>query len=311
VRVGLAVSQYGPFARRDAVIDVARGAEALGFDSLWTGDRILDPVNPRERYPGAADGRMPPEFGTFLDPLTVLTLAAAVTERVRLGTSTLNAPWYAPVLLARTLTTLDVLSEGRLDVGFGVGWSSDEYEAVNVPWGGRGARLEHILDVLERIWATDPVEHRDPYMSIPASHINPKPVQRPRPPIYLGGFSPGVLDRIGRRADGWLASGFPLPLLTEMWKTVTRSAERSGRDPGMLRMIVRINAHITDKPADAERIPHEGTIDQVAEYSLAAADAGVDEVFVDLQQTTSSVDRMLDLAGQFAGALRLHGHDRP
>ncbi|MCW2943871.1 MAG: Hydride transferase 1 [Actinoallomurus sp.] len=311
MRVGLAVSQYGSFARRDAVTEVARGAEDLGFDSLWTGDRILDPVSPRDRYPGSADGRMPPEFRTFLDPLTVLTLAAAVTERVRLGTSTLNAPWYSPVLLARTLTTLDVLSEGRLDVGFGAGWSSDEYEAVNVPWRGRGARLEHVIDVLERIWTTDPVEHRDPYASIPASHIEPKPVQRPRPPIYLGGFSAGALDRIGRRADGWLASGVALPLLTQLWHRVRRAAEGSGRDPGALRMIVRINAMITEKPADAERVPREGTIDQVAEYSLAAADAGADEVFVDLQQTTSSVDRMLDLAGQFAGALRLHGDDRP
>src|SRR5690242_18767496 len=120
MRVGLAVSQYGVFARRDAVIEVARGAEALGFHSLWTGDRILDPVHPREGYPGSRDGRMPPEYRTFLDPLTVLTLAAGVTERVRLGTSTLNAPWYSPVLLARTLTSVDVLSEGRLDVGIGV-----------------------------------------------------------------------------------------------------------------------------------------------------------------------------------------------
>jgi probable F420-dependent oxidoreductase len=300
VRIGLALSQYGPFARRDAVIEVARGAEALGFDSLWTGDRILDPVNPRDRYPGTADGRMPPEYTTFLDPLTVLTVAAAVTERVRLGTSTLNAPWYSPVLLARTLTGLDVLSEGRLDVGLGLGWSSDEYAAAGVPWRGRGARLEEILDVLERIWEGDPVTY-DGVVSIPESRIEPKPVQRPRPPIYLGGYSAAALGRIGRRADGWLAPGVPLPFLTATWDTVRRAAEDAGRDPDALRMIVRMNPHITEEPVDADRLPRAGTVDQLAAY---ARETGADEVFADLQQTTSDPGRMLDLAGRLLTALR-------
>jgi probable F420-dependent oxidoreductase len=297
VRIGLAVGQYGAFARRDAVIETARGAEALGFDSLWTGDRILDPVRPRDRYPGSADGRMPAEYRTFLDPLTVLGLAAAVTERVRLGTCTLNAPWYPPVLLARGLTSVDVLSEGRLDVGLGLGWSSDEYEAAGVPWRGRGARLEEIIDVLERIWTSDPVEHQGTFVTIPASHIEPKPVQRPRPPILLGGYAPAALDRVGRRADGWLAPGLPVVFLTEMWSSVRRSAEAAGRDPGTLRMIVRINPRITEEPGHAPRV---GTIGQIAEYAHEAAGIGVDEVLVDLQQTTSDLGELLDLAGRLA-----------
>jgi probable F420-dependent oxidoreductase len=304
VRVGLALSQYGAYARRDAVIDVARGAEALGFDSLWAGDRILDPVSPRDRYPGSADGRMPPEYTTFLDPLSVLTVAAAVTGRVRLGTSTLNAPWYSPVLLARTLTSIDVLSDGRLDVGLGMGWSSDEYAAAGVPFSGRAARLEEILDVLERVWAGDPVEHAGRLFTVPASRIEPKPVQRPRPPIYLGGYSPGALDRIGRRADGWVAPGVPLPLLTALWDTVRRAAEGAGRDPDGLRMIVRMNSTITDEPADEDRLPRAGTIGQLAGYARAAAEAGAGEVFVDLQQSTSETGRMLDLAERFRDALR-------
>jgi probable F420-dependent oxidoreductase len=305
VRTGLAVCQYGAFARRDAVVEVARRAEALGFDSLWTGDRLLDPVSPRSRYPGTTSGRLPAEMRTFLDPLAVLTAAATVTGRVRLGTSTLNAPWYAPVLLARTLTTLDVLSDGRLDVGLGLGWSRDEYEAVNVPYRGRGERLERVIDVLERIWADDPVEYHDAYASIPPSHIEPKPVQRPRPPIYLGGYAPGALERVGRRADGWLAVGLPLPVLSAMWDTVRRSAERAGRDPGALRLILRMNPKITGRPVDADRLPHQGTVGQLAEYALAAVEAGADEVFVDLHQTTSSVGRMLELAERFADALSL------
>jgi probable F420-dependent oxidoreductase len=300
VRVGLALSQYGAFARREAVIEVARAAETLGFDGLWTGDRVLDPVHPRDRYPGTDDGRMPPEYTTFLDPLTVLTAAAAVTERLRLGTSTLNAPWYSPVLLARTLTSLDVLSEGRLDVGLGLGWSSDEYAAAGVPWTGRGARLEETLDMLERIWADDPVSYESGSFSVPTSRIEPKPVQRPHPPIYLGGYSAAALDRVGRRADGWLAPGVPGPLLTPLWDTVRRAAESAGRDPETIRMILRINPKITERPADADLVPRAGTVEQIAEY---ARGTGAYEVFADFQQTTSEVKRMLDLAEGFREAM--------
>ena len=304
MRVGLALSQYGAFANRDAVIEVARAAEALGFHSLWTGDRILDPVRPRDRYPGSADGRMPPAYTTFLDPLTVLTVAAGVTSRVRLGTSTLNAPWYSPVLLARTLTSIDVLSSGRLDVGFGLGWSSDEYAAAGVPWSGRGLRLEEILDVLERIWGEDPVAYEGPLFAVPESRVQPKPVQRPRPPIYLGGYSETALDRVGRRADGWVAAGAPLPRLASRWDTVRRAAEKAGRDPGALRMIVRMNPVITEEPGDPDGLPRTGTIDQLAGYARAVAEAGAAEVFVDLQQTTSEAGALLDLSERFLAAVQ-------
>lgn len=304
MRVGLALSQYGTFARRDAVIEVARAAEELGFDSLWTGDRILDPLNPRDRYPGSADGRMPAAFATFLDPLTVLTAAAAVTSRVRLGTSTLNAPWYSPVLLARTLTSLDVLSEGRLDVGFGLGWSSDEYAAAGVPWKSRAARLEEILDVLEGVWAADPVAYEGRFFAVPASRIQPKPVQRPHPPIYLGGGAPAALERIGRRADGWVAPGVPVQYLTLMWRTVRESAEKAGRDPSPIRMSVRMNVAVTDSPTSEDRLPLAGTIEQLAGYARAVAEVGAAEVFIDLQQSISEPGPMLEVAGRFREALR-------
>ena len=147
MRIGLNLPHYGALTSPEAVTEVSRAAETLGYDSLWTGDRLLSPLVPRDRYPGG-DGTMPAEMTTYLDPLTALAFAAAGTERIRLGTSTLNAPWYPPVLLARTLTTIDVLSRGRLEVGLGLGWSRDEYTATGVPWRGRGARLEEIIDVL-------------------------------------------------------------------------------------------------------------------------------------------------------------------
>ncbi|GAA3067421.1 TIGR03619 family F420-dependent LLM class oxidoreductase [Streptosporangium carneum] len=302
VRLGLAVPQYGRFADARALVTVAGQAESRGFDSLWVGDRLLTPLAPKERYPGG-DGTIPPAHRTFLDPFAVLSTAAAVTSRIRLGTSTLNANWYPPVLLARSLATIDQLSSGRLEVGLGLGWSSDEYAAAGVPWEGRGARFEATLDTLEAIWRDDPVSVADPRWNIAPSHILPKPAQLPRPPLHLGGFSPAALSRIGRRADGWLAAAMPVGILTDMWDTVKQTAERHGRDPRQVRVIVRFNPLVADSPSEA--VPGSGTVEQIAEHMRAVADTGVHEIFLDLQHTARDPEHLLDLAERLREASAL------
>src|ERR671919_59282 len=142
MRVGFALPQVGLVVGPEALLSVAKRAEDLGFDSLWVLDRLLWPINPREPYAG---GPLPVKYKSVLDPLETLTFAAAHTRRVALGTSVLNLPWYNPVLLARRLTTLDVLSAGRLRVGFGIGWSPDEYEAAGVAWEERGKRADELI----------------------------------------------------------------------------------------------------------------------------------------------------------------------
>ncbi|MQT05542.1 LLM class flavin-dependent oxidoreductase, partial [Streptomyces jumonjinensis] len=132
MHIGMALPQYGTHARPELIAGFARDAEDAGFDALWVGDRALTPVAPSDVYPGySPENPYPPGFTTFLDPVTVLTVAATATERVRLGTSTLTAPWYPPLLLARSLASLDRISGGRLVAGLGIGWMRDEYTAVN------------------------------------------------------------------------------------------------------------------------------------------------------------------------------------
>jgi probable F420-dependent oxidoreductase len=303
VHLGLALAQYGAFTNLRSVQRVAREAESLGFDSLWVGDRLLVPLEPSDRYPGG-DGIIPQAHRTFLDPFAVLAVAASVTERVRLGSSTLNAAWYSPALLARSLTTIDQLSGGRLCVGLGLGWSSDEYAAVGVPWPGRGARLDACLDALETIWADDPVSHSADAWTIVASHIHPKPAQRPRPPLYLAGYAPAALERVGRRADGWLPTGMPVPTLTRLWSTVRRAAEAAGRDPGALRMIQRLNPMVTDTPGSADLAHRTGTVEQIAQYAADAARAGFHEIILDLQHTAHDDDQLMALAARFLATLR-------
>jgi probable F420-dependent oxidoreductase len=303
VQIGLALAQYGAFTNLRSIQRVAREAEALGFDSLWVGDRLLVPLEPSDRYPGG-DGTIPQAHRTFLDPFAVLTVAAALTERVRLGSSTLNAPWYPPALLARSLTTIDRLSGGRLCVGLGLGWSSDEYAAVGASWHGRGARLDACLDALETIWADDPVSHAADDWTIVPSHIHPKPVQQPRPPLYLAGFAPTALERIGRRADGWLATGMPVAALTGFWDTIRRAAQGAGRDPGSLRIIQRLNPIVTDTAGPADLAHRTGTVDQISAYAESAARAGVHEIILDLQHTARDDDHLMALATRFLTALR-------
>ncbi len=142
MRIGLAIPQVGSLADADTVRTVASAAEQAGYSSLWAMDRILAPLDPRTPYPATPDGVLPSEQATCLDPIGVLTLAAAVTDEIRIGTSVLVGPFYPPVLLARSLATLDQISGGRLTAGLGLGWSRDEYDAVGVPQRdlGSGAR---------------------------------------------------------------------------------------------------------------------------------------------------------------------------
>ncbi|MEV0618134.1 TIGR03619 family F420-dependent LLM class oxidoreductase [Nonomuraea sp. NPDC050404] len=296
MRIGLAVPQYGRFAALSSVLRVAREAEPMGLHSLWASDRLLTPLAPKDPYPGG-DGHMPEAYRVYLDPFAVLSVAASVTSTVRLGTSVLNACWYPPVVLARSLTTIDRLSGGRLDAGLGLGWSSDEYAAVGVPWRDRGKRYDATLDALEAIWGADPVSFEHELWTITPSNIQPKPARRP--PLYLGGFTEAALRRVGRRGDGWLAAPVPLPVLTSMWQVVRRAAEEAGRDPGGLRMIVRANPMITEHGTP----PGSGSVADYCAYLADAAEAGAQEFILDFQQTATDDQHLLDLAAAFTSDL--------
>ncbi|MFE4996888.1 TIGR03619 family F420-dependent LLM class oxidoreductase [Streptomyces mirabilis] len=301
MRIGFAVPQFGPFADPDRTATMCAALETLGCHSLWAADRLLAPIIPPDGY--VSGKPMPLRYGTHLDPLLALTVAATVTERVRLGSSTLNALWQPPLLLARSLTTLDLISHGRLDVGLGLGWMREEYAAAGVPWQGRGARLEETLDVLDAVWQSDPVVHAGLLWRIPESTILPKPRQRPRPPVLLGGFTPPALERVGRRADGWLGASMPLPYFQGLWAVAAEAAERAGRDPAGLRRVFRVNAEITASGADAAEAFQRGTVRQICDHLRLMCTADNDEVLVDLQLTTDSPQRFLELAAAFLAEL--------
>ena len=279
MRFGFALPQIGSLVGPEALVTVAKRAEDLGFDSLWVLDRILWPVDPRAPYP-IGDGSLPLQYKHVLDPVETLTFAAAYTSRIALATGVLNLPWYNPVLLARRLTTLDVLSRGRLRVGFGIGWSPDEYEAAGAPWQDRGKRADESIEVLKKIWTTDPVEFQGKHYRIAKSFIGPKPVQKPHPPIYLAAFTPSAMKRVAAEAHAWLPVGIPLTGIGAMFEAIKNMAKEAGRDPSALELIVTAGVEIHKRPIEKERIEFTGSVEQIGEDFATARKVGAAEIAI-------------------------------
>ena len=283
---------------------VAKRAEDLGFDSLWVLDRILWPINPRAPYP-IGDGSLPVQYKNVLDPVETLTFAAAHTSRIALATGVLNLPWYNPVLLARRLTTLDILSAGRLRAGFGMGWSPDEYEAAGVTWHERGKRADELIKVLKKIWTTDPVEFHGKYYRIAKSLIGPKPVQKPHPPIYMAAFTPSAMKRVATEADAWLPVGIPLSNVGAMFDGIKNMAKDAGRDPSALELIVGANVEIHDTPIQKDRIDFSGTLEQIAEDVTTARKLGAAEIVIYRAVFLRGVETAKDLVARMEDLWRI------
>jgi len=236
---GVHLPQVGPFASPEAIVGVARKAEDLGYHSLWVSDHIITPRRLDSPYPG---GRYPvqPEW-PFLEPVSTLLFAAAVTRRVRLGTSVLVITQRQPVVLAKELATLDVLSGGRLIFGAGAGWMKEEFQALNVPIADHGPRMAEYLEVIRRCWTEDDPSFDGRFYKLGDVGFYPKPVQKPHPPIWIGGWADGALRRVARYGDAWHAMG-PPEALAERYAKVKQFAREYGRDPDSIALTVRGDA---------------------------------------------------------------------
>jgi probable F420-dependent oxidoreductase len=234
-------------------VQIARTAESLGYTSLWTFQRLLSPL----------DGDTPllaPPYRRVHDPLAILAYLAGQTTTARLGVAVVNAPYYSPIILAKLLTTIDHLSDGRLDAGVGIGWSPHEFEAVGVPLAQRGARAEDFIRCLRAIWTDDVVEYEGTYYRVPRSRVEPKPVQEPHPPLLIGGVAEAALRRAGRVAAGWISSSrADLSRIEQSIAVVRAAAVDAGRDAGELRFICRGVV----KVRTGERAPLVGSFDEI------------------------------------------------
>jgi probable F420-dependent oxidoreductase len=307
MKIGFALPHQGPVATGENMRLVATEAEKMGYDSLWTNERLLVPVKAKTPYPGNPEGVLNEEYKTHLDHLTAMTYVSAITERIRLGVSVINIPWYNPILLAKRLAAMDVLSSGRITVGVGLAWSEDECDAANVPYKERGRIGEEAIECMLAVWGPDPVQYHGRYFNLEPAYIGPKPVQKPNPPVLVVAFIPKALDRAGRLADGFTGCCAPVDALISMMKAVYKAAEERGRDTSKLETVMRCLVDRTDRPLDdATRPVACGTWEQIASDVRKMEDAGVDEAFFDVafQKDAQSRDGLLRYMERFREMVR-------
>jgi probable F420-dependent oxidoreductase len=291
MKLGINLPNMGAYASPQAIAHVAQEAEQMGCEAVWVQERLLRPTHPRQPY--GAMAQWPEVYRIVFDPIETLTYAAAVTQRIRLGTSVLDALYHSPVVLGRRLATLDQLSGGRLIAGLGQGWSDDEFEVVNVPRKRMGAGFEEFLQAMFAVWGPDPVKFEGRFYRIPESEIGPKPVQQPRPTLLGGSYAPAAIERIARFGLGWNPALFDFGMLDQGLKAFRAAAEAAGHSPKDLPVMVRVPAMIGDSPVEGERRPMSGSISQAREDVKRVAEMGVDHLFVDFYLTDTPPDQQL------------------
>ncbi len=218
-----------------AILAIAQHAEASGIESVWTFEHAMVPADYESRYPYHPSGKagMQPET-PFLDPLVTLSHVAAATTTLRFGTGVNILPQANPLLMAKQVATLDVLSQGRLHLGVGVGWLQEEFAAMGTPFARRGARFDDYLVAMKRVWSGEMVEHDGEFLQWSGFKSYPLPVQRPHPPIIVGGTSDRAFRRVALHGDGWFAPNHGVEPLEEMLERLHRVAEANDRDPSSI-----------------------------------------------------------------------------
>jgi probable F420-dependent oxidoreductase len=281
MKLGFGLPIGGAAATADNVVALARHAEALGYHSLWVFQRLLCPVSPLNTYYGAPNDAWPEPFRSTFDPIVTLAFLAAQTTRVRLGTSVLVAPFYSPIVLAKQLATLDIMSGGRLTVGLGIGWSRDEYDAAGAPFERRGERADEFVQCLDAIWTQAEVTFKGAFYFVPSSRVDPKPVQKPRPPLLIGGYSEPSFRRAGRLGDGYTGGNMAPDKLAHIVRRVRDHAERAGRDPARIIVASRGSFRVTSTPQGKDRAVFCGSLADIRDDVRRYEDAGATEVFLD------------------------------
>ncbi len=274
--IGFGAPVSGAWATPQNLAAFAAAAEAAGYHSLWSFQRLLVP----------AGSGMDPVYQSVLDPMAALAFAAAHTSRIRLGVAVVNLPFVSPGYLAKQAASLDVLSGGRHDLGLGLGWMPEEFALTGADFGHRGARAAEYVRMLRALWAgTVDAPVTGAFYEIPAGTQLPRPVQPAGPPVLLGGLARPALQRVGRVADGWVTSSrTDLSTVDRLIAVVRESAEAAGRDPAALRYVcrgvVRAGAPVTGP--DGQRLLLSGDYDQIRADSQWLGEHGVTEVFYDL-----------------------------
>ena len=301
MRYGIYLPTRGPLAEPDTIAAIVRGAEAMGYATIVVGDHIVFPVQVESKYPYTIDGGFPGQ-GDALEQLSLLAFVAGISERARLVTSVMILPHRNPLVTAKVLATIDVLSKGRLTVGVGVGWMREEFAALAAPdFDKRGRASDEYVAILKKCWTQDPVTHHGEFYAFEALHCMPHPVQEPHPPIWIGGHSLPSLRRVATLGDGWhpvgATSASPLPPseFQALVDQLQRLTDAEGRDFEALTIAFKAPSYDPGRvPPGHDRLRFTGEPGQIADDLLAYKAVGVDEVSFDFRSPplSKTLDRM-------------------
>ena len=302
MRYGFYLPTRGRTATPEVLETLVRRGEALGFASVMIADHIVFPSVVTSKYPYTVSGVFPGQ-GDALEQLALMAFIAGKTERLRLVTSVMILPYRNPVATAKTLATIDVLSRGRVTVGVGVGWLREEFEALGAAdFDRRGAVSDEYLRIFKALWTESPVSFAGEFYRFEDVRCLPEPVQKPHPPIWIGGHSKAALRRVARLGDGWHPVGAnpAVPLtpadLRRDLDALYRLTEAEGRDPSALTISYKAPLYDASHPvaAGADRRPFSGSPDQIAEDIATYERLGVSELIFDFRSETlaESLERM-------------------
>lgn len=285
MKVGIRLPQTGKQAILENIINLAKEADEKGFDSLWVLERLLWPLSP---HPGE---NFPPDWQEVLEPLELLTFVAAITNRIKLGTSVIDMFFHNPIILAKRFATLDLLSGGRAIAGLGIGWSKDEFLASNIPMEKRGKRADEYIQLLKSIWSDEIIEFNGEFYNVPQSKIGPKPVQKPTLPIYLGGSNPNTFSRMAKYANGWI--GVVRNNLDQLKVTLSLLNQKvieADKNPDNFEIILIIYPILKQIPQNENRLPFTGSIEQVGNDITRLKEMNVGHVILNYNRSNIQDD---------------------
>jgi probable F420-dependent oxidoreductase len=308
MKFGFYLPNQGPTARPEPLAAIARTGDELGFYCMVAGDHILVPQRIDSPYPYTIGGEFPGGSGEYFEQLTLLTYLAAVTRRIRLVPSVMIVPHRPALLTAKILATLDVLSQGRLTLGVGVGWMEEEFQALGAPpFAERGAVTNEYLRAFKELWTSDNPTFAGKYCRFSNLKFLPRPVQKPHPPIWVGGQSRPAIRRAAELGNGWHpVGGIPAsPLEPEdMARKVAllhRYAESAGRDPGELEVSMKAPLYDPGSAASGPRRRFSGEADQILQDVQTYADVGLTHLIFDIRG--SGLDQALERLEWFAAEI--------
>ena len=295
MKFGYSIPSNQGFENVHELVDLAALAEQQGFDSVWASEHLFHSSYIAERL----DNR------PYFEPLTILTAVAAVTSKVRLGTSVLVLPWHDPPRLGKTVATLDHLSNGRVSLGIGVAMTEDEFENLGVDFKTRGRRTDDLLGALQALWTQETPEYSGPFYTYSGQKFSPKPKQKPYPPILVGGGSKAALRRTARFGDGWHALRKTPGQIREAMADLGEMMDAAGRNITDLHISISLPVGMGMKASSRTADDHtslKGAAQDMADTIGAYGDAGIDEVVLSLGSREKSAHmEMIDL---IAGEVR-------